>query len=45
MPLPSEVAAQELIEFGRRHIGFFRYSGATSAFEPGNREADVATFT
>ena len=45
MPLLSGMAARELIEFGRPHIGFFRCSGATSAFEPGDREADVATFT
>jgi hypothetical protein len=45
MPLPSGVAAQELIEFGRPHIGSFRCRGAISAFEPGEREADAATFT
>ena len=45
MPLLSGMAARELIEFGRSHVGFFRYSGATSAFDPGDREPDMTTFT
>jgi hypothetical protein len=45
MPLPSGVAARELMEFGRPHIGSFRCSEAISAFEPGESEVDVATFT